>query len=77
MLPLPHFTTVNLQEKMKHTNQVEPSAWSLAEEVPEGTDLGSVRAPVTKKAPPGVMERAALVSRWCVRPSLAVESTRT
>ena len=60
-------TTINLQEKkMKNTTQVEPS-WSLAEEVPEGTDLGSLRAPVTKKAPPGVMERAALVPGWCLR----------
>ena len=26
---------------MKNTTQVEPSAWSLAEEVHEGTDLGA------------------------------------
>ena len=74
---MPHFTTINLQEKkMKNTTQVEPSAWSLAEEVPEGTDLGSLRAPVTKRAPPGVMERAALVPGWCLQPSLALESTK-
>ena len=69
-------TTINLQEKkMKNTTQVEPSAWSLAEEVPEGTDLGSLRAPVTKKAPPGVMERAALVPGWCLQPRLVVGLT--
>ena len=34
---------------MKDTTQVEPSAWSLAEEVPEGTDLGSLPAPVTRR----------------------------
>ena len=60
---------------MKNTTQVEPSAWSLAEEVPEGTDLGSVHALETKKAPPGVMVRAALVPGWCLQPSLAVEFT--
>ena len=66
-LPSPHFTTIDLQEKnMKNAAQAEPSAWSLAEEAPEGTDLGSLRAPVTKKAPPGVMERAALVPGWCL-----------
>ena len=43
--------------------------------VPEGTDLGSLCGPVTKKAPPGVMERADLVHRWCLQPSLAVEFT--
>ena len=46
-----HFNTINLQEKMENTTQAEPSAWSLAEEVPEGTDLGSLHAPVTKKVP--------------------------
>ena len=76
MLPLPHFPIINLQEKMKNTTQVEPSAWSLAEEVPEGTDLGSLCALVTKRAPPGVMVRAALVPGWCLQPSLAVEFTR-
>ena len=40
---------------MKNKAQVEPSAWSLAEEAPEVTDLGSLCAPATKKAPPGVM----------------------
>ena len=60
---------------MKNTTQVEPSAWSLAEEVPEGTDLGSVHALKTKKAPPGVMERAALVPGWCLQPSLVVGFT--
>ena len=35
---------------MKDTTQVEPSAWSLAEEVPEGTDLGSLLAPSIEKA---------------------------
>ena len=73
---MPHFTTVNLQKKkMKNTTQAEPSAWSLAEEVPEGIDLGSLHAPVAKKAPPGVMERAALVPGWCLQPSRAVEFT--
>ena len=36
---------------MKNTTQAKPSAWSLAEEVPEGADLGSLHAPVTKKVP--------------------------
>ena len=36
---------------MKNTTQAKPSALSLAEEVPEGTDLGSLHAPVTKKVP--------------------------
>ena len=75
MLPLPHFPIINLQEKMKNTTQVEPSAWSLAEEVHEGTDLGSLHILVTKKAPSGVMKRAALVPGWCLQASLAVEST--
>ena len=75
-LPLPHFTTINLQEKkMKNTTQTEPSAWSLAQQVPEGIDLGSPRALVTKKAPPCVMERAAQVPGWCLQPRVAVEST--
>ena len=60
---------------MKNTTQAEPFAWSLAEEVLEGTDLGSLRAPVTRKAPPAVMERAALVSGWCLQRSLVVELT--
>ena len=73
---MPHFTTINLQEKMKNTTQDEPSAWSLAEEVPKGMDLGSVHALGTKKAPPpGVMERAALVPGRCLQPSRAVEFT--
>ena len=55
--------------------QVEPSAWSLAEEAPEGTDLGSLCARATKKAPPGVMGRAALVPGQRLQPSLAAEST--
>ena len=38
---------------MKNMAQVEPSAWSLAEEAPEVTDLGSLRTLMTKKAPPG------------------------
>ena len=54
-----HFNTINLQEKMENTTQAEPSAWSLAEEVLEGIDLGSLHALVTRKAPPGVKERAA------------------
>ena len=61
---------------MKNATQAEPSAWSLAEEVLEGTHLGSLRAPVIRKAPPGVKERAALVPRWYLQPSLVVESTR-
>ena len=65
MLPSPHFTTINLQENMKNTTQPEPSAWSLAD-VSEGTDLGSLCAPVTKRAPPGVMEKAALVPGCCL-----------
>ena len=60
---------------MKNATQAEPSARSLAKEEPECTDLGSVRALVTKKAPPGVMKRAALVPGWCLQASLAVEST--
>ena len=44
---------------MENTTQAEPSAWSLAEEVLEGIDLGSLHALVTRKAPPGVKERAA------------------
>ena len=60
---------------MKNMAQVEPSAWSLAEEAPEVTDLGSLRTPVTKKAPPGVMGRAALVPGRRLQPSLAAEST--
>ena len=51
---------------MKITTQGEPSAWSLAEKMPEGTDLGSLCAPVTKRAPPGVMEKAALVPGCCL-----------
>ena len=46
---------------MKNKAHVEPSAWSLAEEVPDGTHLGSLHAPATKKAPPSVMGRAVLV----------------
>ena len=57
--------------KMMNTIQAEASACGLAEEVPEGTDWGSLHALVTK-TPPGVMERAALVPRWCLKPSLAV-----
>ena len=73
---MPHFTTINLQQKkVKNTTQVEPSAWSLTKEEPECTDLGSLCALVTKKAPPGVMKRAALVPGWCLQASLAVEST--
>ena len=60
---------------MKNTTQAEPSTWSLAEAVLEGTDFGALRAPVTRKAPPGVKERAALVPRWYLQPSLAVELT--
>ena len=60
---------------MKNMAQVEPSAWSLAEEAPEGTDLGSLCARATKKAPPGVMGRAALVPGQRLQPSLAAEST--
>ena len=60
---------------MKNATQAEPSAWSLAEEVHEGTDLGSLHTLVTKKAPSGVMKRAALVPGWCLQASLAVEST--
>ena len=37
-------------------------------------DLGSLCAPVTKKAPSGVTERAALVPGWYLLPSLTVES---
>ena len=51
---------------MRNTTQGEPSAWSLAEKMPEGTDLGSLCAPVTKRAPPGVMEKAALVPGCCL-----------
>ena len=73
---MPHFTTINLQQKkVKNTTQVEPSAWSLTKEEPECTDLGSLCALVTKKAPPGVMKRAVLVPRWCLQPTLAVELT--
>ena len=57
--------------KMMNTIQAEASACGLAEEVPEGTDWASLHALVTK-TPPGVMERAALVPRWCLQPSLAV-----
>ena len=60
---------------MKNAAQAEPSAWSLAEEVHEGTDVVSLYALLTKKAPSGVMKRAALVPGWCLQPSLAVEST--
>ena len=72
MLPSPHFTTINLQENMKNTTQPEPSAWSLAD-VSEGTDLGSLCAPVTKKVPPGVIRRAALGPGWHLLLSLMVE----
>ena len=60
---------------MKNKAQVEPSAWSLAEEAPDGTDLGSLHAPVTKKPPPGVMGRVALVPSRRLQPSLVAEST--
>ena len=60
---------------MKNMAQVELSAWSLAEEAPEGTDLGSLCAPATKKALPGVMGRAALVPGQHLQPSLAAELT--
>ena len=63
---MPHFTAINLQEKMKNATQAEPSAWSLAEEVHEGTDLGSLHTLVTKKAPSDVMERVTLVPGWCL-----------
>ena len=60
---------------MKNATQAEPSAWSLAEEVHEGTDLGSLHTLVTKKAPSDVMKRAALAPGWCLQPRLVVEST--
>lgn len=65
-LPSPHFTTIDLQEKnMKNAAQAEPSAWSLAEEAPEGTDLGSLRSSrVTGQLPSGLRARS---SRWCPR----------
>ena len=58
---------------MKITTQGEPSAWSLVEKMPEGTDLGSLCAPVTKKVPPGVIRRAALGPGWHLLLSLMVE----
>ena len=47
---------------MKNATQAEPSAWSPAEEVHEGTDLGSLHTLVTKKAPSGVMKRAVIIN---------------
>ena len=65
-LPSPHFTTIDLQEKnMKNAAQAEPSAWSLAEEAPEGTDVGSLRSS-------GVADGAAPF-RPRLQPSLGVE----
>ena len=58
---------------MKNAAQAEPSAWSLAEEAPEGTDLGSLRSSgVTGQLPSGcVCSRAwgwrARSSRRCPR----------
>ena len=53
---------------MKNTAQAEPSAWSLAG---EAHTLGFSPHPGTKKAPPGVTDRAAPVPGWRLQPSPA------
>ena len=60
---------------MKNTTQAKPSAWSLAEEVPEGQTWVLSVPQWQRSFPPGVMERAALVPGWCLQLSLMLEST--